>query len=290
MTQETAMPESKLSNSRNTKISDQKNNANNGKNKSGFLFTISAVLVALLIIVFILGGAAFFAIRNNFNGIADKYRKQIQAIPVLKLALPALPDPYDPENLTDEELRQKYKELLNIRDDLNQKLKEAEDKITEYEKYRERAVQLSLENERLQNEMTERANKINEEKKQLEEDKAKFYELVAKEDKKGFKEFFEKMDKETADRIYKEIMEEEKTNEEIKRIVKIYENMDPKAAAKILEEMGADKLEFITDIVKNSKAEIAAGILAEMNPKLASDITEKLPGDKQNVEKSSEGQ
>ncbi|HHW47836.1 MAG TPA: hypothetical protein GXX14_04350 [Clostridiaceae bacterium] len=283
------MPESKLSNSRNTKISDQKNNANNGKNKSGFLFTISAVLVALLIIVFILGGAAFFAIRNNFNGIADKYRKQIQAIPVLKLALPALPDPYDPENLTDEELRQKYKELLNIRDDLNQKLKEAEDKITEYEKYRERAVQLSLENERLQNEMTERANKINEEKKQLEEDKAKFYELVAKEDKKGFKEFFEKMDKETADRIYKEIMEEEKTNEEIKRIVKIYENMDPKAAAKILEEMGADKLEFITDILKNSRAEIAAGILEEMDPKLASDITENLPGYKQNTEET-EGQ
>ena len=55
----------------------------------------------------VIGGAFYFIMHNNINGIGERYRKNLQAIPVLKLALPSVKDPDDPKYLTDDEIKKK---------------------------------------------------------------------------------------------------------------------------------------------------------------------------------------
>jgi flagellar motility protein MotE (MotC chaperone) len=62
-------------------------------------------------------------------------------------------------------------------------------------------------------------------------------------------------------------------NEQIKSLIKIYENMKPKDAARIFEELKMNTLLPVADLMKERKL---AAILAEMNPARAKDITEEL--------------
>lgn len=64
-----------------------------------------------------------------------------------------------------------------------------------------------------------------------------------------------------------------KEDEKIGSLVRIYQNMKPKAAAKIFAEID---LETLLEIVDNMKEANVAVILAQMNPKLAKDLTEKF--------------
>ena len=78
---------------------------------NGILFGVIAVLVATAIFVAVIGGASYYAISKNLNGIAVTYRKQISGIPVIRWALPKLKDPYDQKYLTSDQLTAKYNEL-----------------------------------------------------------------------------------------------------------------------------------------------------------------------------------
>jgi len=246
------------------------------KNKKSFLFGLSAVLVSILIIVLIFGGVFYFIISKNINGFAERYRTEISTIPVLKHALPEVEDLEDPKYLSDEEIRKKYQELRQLRDELKDQLAEAQKRIEEMQQQIDERDKKITEYQALEEELKNKIAEADNGLKELEEAKYKFQEEVAKQDRSGFIEFYKDMDKIKAEQLYIEILKNEKVDQEVKSFVKIYENMEPKSAAKIFEQMGDSKLSLVVDIMKNMKKDICAQVLAAMSPEYASKVSEGL--------------
>ena len=258
------------------KNANSRNAAEKRNKKNPFLFGLSVVLVSILIIILIFGGVFYFIISKNINGFAEKNRAQISKIPVLKYALPEVEDPEDPKYMSDEQVRKKYQELRQLRDDLKDQLSEAQKRIDEMQnQIAERDRKIS-EYQALEEELKNKIANADKELKELEEAKYKFHQEVAGKDSSGFIEFYKNMDKSNAERLYIEILENKKIDDEIKNFVKIYENMEPKSAAKIFEQMGDSKMNIVVDILKNMKRDVCAQVLAAMSPEYASKVSEEL--------------
>ncbi len=240
------------------------------------LFGLLAFLTAAIIMIVILGGVFYIIINKNINGLADRYRREIQSIPLLKMALPALADPEDPKYLSEKELRIKYQELRVMRDGLLEKIKEIEEENTELQKYKDEYEKILAENEQVKNDVEEQRLKIEQELKKVGDEKRKIDELIVKNDKTGFKEYFQNVNEETAKELYAQIIKEQKADENSKKFAQIYENMDPADAARILEEIGNSKLEIVVDVFKNMKKEASSEILAAMSTGFASKVSEEL--------------
>lgn len=254
----------------------QKSKTNENRNKKGLLFTLFAVLAAVLIIAVVFIGSFYFIIQKNINGLAEKYENNIRSIPVLRHALPEPEDPEDPEYLTDREVRQKYQEYRLKYKELTDKLNNEEKLISDLQKYKDEYDKMVAENDMIKKDLKDRQLKLDEQVKQYENDKKIIDEIVASNDKEGFKEFFEKIEKETARQIYTDIMQEQKIDEDTKKFAQIYENMDPSAAAKIFEQMNNSQMDLVVKILKSMKKETSAEILAAMDVKFASKVTDKL--------------
>ena len=242
-----------------------------GKNSkmNSFMFALLAFVIAVVIMIGILAGAYYFVVNNNVYGIGEKYREEIQNIPMLKWALPSPPDPDDPKYLTDAEIRNRYTAIKDERDKYLKELEDANKLISELEIYKEGYEKVAAE-------WADEENKLLEEKKKLEEEREELQKLAAQGDKEGFKKYFETIDKDAAEEIYKEILLEEKSNADIKNFIQIYENMDESAAARILNEMGEQKIEIVVKILLGMKKENASAILGRMDAGFASKITEKM--------------
>lgn len=269
------------------KLNDKNNNSilsNTGK-ESGkknckknrrFIFGLYAVMTAVIIVILILGTVFYLVIHNNVNGLGERYRRQVEAIPIFKNALPETKESNDIDSLTNNELKQKYRDLLNEKDELALKLESANKTIEDLTKNKENTDLLQFENESIKKELEEQKIRNSQEKAKLEEDRIKITEIAALDDKKGYKEFYEALNSESASLIYKDILQQEQIDKETKKLLSIYENMDAASSARILEQMKSSNPELIVDIIKNINNEISAEILAAMEPKLASEITEKL--------------
>ncbi|MCX7922376.1 MAG: DUF615 domain-containing protein [Clostridia bacterium] len=253
----------------------QKNN-NKKEGKGKLLYGVLAFLTAIVIMAIVFGGVFYIVVSNNVNGIGEKYRKDIQSIPVLKMALPKVKDPDDDKYLTESEVRNKYRSLRKDKSELTTQLEEAKKKAVELQKQIDELTKVKAENEKIKKDMEFLKAQIENEKKQLAEDKKKIDELVAAGDKNGFKEYFEKVDKDTAQKLYAQIVQEQKISEEAKKFTQIYENMEPASAAGIFEQMGDTKLDLVIEIMKAMKKETSSQVLAEMTPDFAGKVTEKL--------------
>jgi len=102
--------------------------------KNGFLFGLLVLLITLIVIVSVVGGVFFIVIKNNVNGLAEKYRNNLKNIPVLRMALPPPPadyDPLDPKNLKLDELIEKYNQFRKENGELAKKLEETEKALNE---------------------------------------------------------------------------------------------------------------------------------------------------------------
>lgn len=254
---------------------DIKEDAYEDKNKDknakidNFKFGILAFLVAVIIMAGILLGAFYLIVHNNVYGVAETHRKEIQNMPLLRWALPKPPDPEDPEYMTEKEIRNKYIEIKTQRDDLSEQLKETNRVINELKIYKDGYEKVMIEKE-------EEKSKLEEEKKKIESDRVEIQKFAAEGNKEDFKKYFEAMDKDKAEELYREILLEEKIDADIKKFVQIYENMDETAVAKIFNEMGEEKIELVIEILTKMKKENSSAILTEMDPVFASKVTEKM--------------
>lgn len=250
------------------------NKANSKKDQ--IVYGLLALLTAMIIICAVIGGAFYIFIRNNVYGWAEKYRENIQTIPVLRLALPKPGDPEDPRYLSEDELIKKYNDLRSKRDQLVKELELAKNDIMELQKYKDDWDKLKAENEKAIVDIENQKQELEAYRKEAEEDKTKVDELIARGDKEGFKQFFERVNKETASQLYSELIKEQKASEEAKSFAKLYEKMEPASAAKILERMGEGKMDLIVEILNNMKKDACAQVLAAMDPTFASKATVKL--------------
>ncbi|NJD01284.1 MAG: DUF615 domain-containing protein [Ruminiclostridium sp.] len=247
-----------------------------GSKSKGMLFTLFTFFIVILIIGIVFGGAFYLVIHNNINGLGERYRKTIQGIPIARLALPAPADPLDPRYLTDEEIKEKYKEFKKLNEELNKLLAESEKKQEELQKYKDEYDRYKAENDKFAQQLAERAASLDEERLKLNDLKKTIDELIANSDKTGLKEYFETVNPVLAEQIYADVVKQQQIDENAKKFAQIYEAMDASAAAQIFEEMGNSKIDLIAETLKNMKKEKSAEILAAMTPAFASKLTEKL--------------
>lgn len=247
-----------------------------GSKGKGLLFTILTFFIAVLIVGTILGGTFYVIIHNNVNGLGERYRKNLQNVPILRLALPKPADPLDPQYMTNQEIREKYNEFRALNEELNKLLAEKEKANSELLKYKEEYENYKSENDKTAEELKANQAALDEEKLKFEAIKNEIQQLIANGNKDGFKEYFDEVSPEIAREVYTSVVKQQQVDANIKKFAQIYEVMDPAAAAAIFEQMGSSKIDMLAETLKSMKKEMSAEILAAMSPEFASKLTEKL--------------
>ena len=111
----------------------------------------------------------------------------------------------------------------------------------------------------------------------FEEEKEKFYNEVVFSDQapdiEQYKEYYESIDPDNAERLYKQVVEQQQTDSKISDYVKGYSQMKPKEAAAIFDTM-TDNLNLVAQILENMDAQSRADILGKMNSDTAAKVTE----------------
>lgn len=124
-----------------------------------------------------------------------------------------------------------------------------------------------------------RLSAIESELEAFEEEKNEFYnEIVYGEmapDTDTYIEWYNQLDAEHAEAIYREIVEANQADEQIVELAKTYESMDAKNAAKILESMKND-MDTVALIMNNMSTDARGKVLGNMSADFAAAITKKL--------------
>lgn len=111
----------------------------------------------------------------------------------------------------------------------------------------------------------------------FEKEKEKWYEdVVFSEDApdiSNYKEYYESIDAVNAEVLYKQVVEQTLTDEQMDDYVKTYSSMKPKEAAAIFDTM-TDNLQLVADILSNMDTQSRGDILGKMNSDTAAKVTE----------------
>ena len=226
---------------------------------------LSAVIIFLIIVVWL--AAMVILIKMDVGHFGSRVlRPVLKDVPVLNLILPAASD-----------------EEAAAETDLPYKnLSEALDRIQELES------QVATDQTTIQTQQEELQEKDNEiaRLKVFEEDQQSFNELKnnfynevvygnSAPDADTYIEWYESIDSEAAEAIYRQVVAQEQTDKNIQELATSYADMDPAAAAKILQTMSGD-LDTVAKIMDSMSPSDKAEILAEMDPNFAANITKKL--------------
>lgn len=90
-----------------------------------------------------------------------------------------------------------------------------------------------------------------------------------------YRSYYESIEPENAEKIYRQVMQRERYNEKAKELATYYANMEASKAAQVLAEMDED-LDLICDILQNMTEKQAAAIIQEMDNEYAAQITKKI--------------
>ena len=119
--------------------------------------------------------------------------------------------------------------------------------------------------------------KENEQK--FEEEKAKFYKEVVFSDQapdiNEYKKYYESIDPQNAENLYKQVVEQQKKDDDMSDYVKAYSQMKPKQAAAIFDTM-TDNLELVAKILSAMKADARGDILGNMKTDTAAKVTKLM--------------
>jgi len=248
-----------------------------GGKGGGVLFALVSLLSALLVIAAVLGGFLFAIVHFNVMGVADAYRASLSNIPVLRLALPK--DPEDEDDLTKktpEELIAQIEELQQQNSQLRAENGSQVQEIDRLKKFEDDYTQNKLASDERSTALDKQESDLDAEKKQLEAMKYDVERMVAEGDKEGFAQYFASVSPEVAQEIYAQVVQDQQKEAENKDFVKLYENMDPSAAAKIFETLGDSHIDLIVDTLKGMKRDAAVEILAALSADFAAKVTSRL--------------
>ncbi|MBO6215322.1 MAG: hypothetical protein J6N76_07285 [Lachnospiraceae bacterium] len=108
------------------------------------------------------------------------------------------------------------------------------------------------------------------------EEKLKFYEEVVFSDQapdiNEYKEYYESIEPEAAERIYRQVLEQQGLSDELTDYVLAYSSMKPKEAAEIFNNM-TDNLRLVAKILGAMDADARGDILQEMDVETAAAVT-----------------
>ena len=226
--------------------------------------TISGVIVTAIIIVVWLGILALL-IKLDVGGFGSNVLAPIlNDVPVLNKILPETEE-------TEVSVGESYGGYNSLRDAVDQierlelQLAQAQSNL---DTDAEEIAKLKAEVERLS---TFERNQI-----EFQRIKNEFYEEVVYAENgpgaEAYARYYEAMDPETAQNLYKEVIAEEKESEEVLNYAQAYSEMKPKEAAAIFEEM-TNNLDLAARILGVMEPDDRGAILGAMDPEIAARIT-----------------
>ena len=226
--------------------------------------TISVVIVTAIIIVVWLGILALL-IKLDVGGFGSNVLAPIlNDVPVLNKILPETEE-------TEVSVGESYGGYNSLRDAVDQierlelQLAQAQSNL---DTDAEEIAKLKAEVERLS---TFERNQI-----EFQRIKNEFYEEVVYAENgpgaEAYARYYEAMDPETAQNLYKEVIAEEKESEEVLNYAQAYSEMKPKEAAAIFEEM-TNNLDLAARILGVMEPDDRGAILGAMDPEIAARIT-----------------
>ncbi|NLL69652.1 MAG: hypothetical protein GX238_00800 [Epulopiscium sp.] len=95
-------------------------------------------------------------------------------------------------------------------------------------------------------------------------------------DKEAYVAFYEKLNPEIAEMLYRYSVERVQYSREVKQYAETFQEMDESSAAAILEEMGQTDMALVVLIITHIDVEQRARVLGEMTPKTAATITKQM--------------
>lgn len=235
------------------------------ENEAGGIKGIGVLVVILVVITWL--SVMLLLVKCDVGGFGSQVlRPVLKDVPVINYFLPAASDAevvkesdYDIDNLPDA-----LDEIASMDDALD--VRDAQ------------IVALSDKAEELEKEL-EILREYKSEYTDLQEQRTKFYdEIVYGEnapDSETYMTWYNELDSENAERIYKEMIEAKEASDEIKELAQTYENMEPQAAADILSKMKND-MDTVALIMNNMNSKARGDVLAAMEPDFAALVTKKL--------------
>ena len=229
--------------------------------EEGFGNKIAMILVTILVIMIWLA-IIVVAIKGDFGGFGSTIlRPLIKDVPYLSWILPEADfaedsTEYQYETIDDaidriKELEALWDTQLTTNSDNSELIKELQAQIAELQVYK-------LEQD------------------EFEKNKEKFYEEVVFSDEapdiETYKTYYESIDPENAEVLYKQVVEQIEYNNMVEDYAKTYSTMKPKQAAAIFNTM-TDDLQLVADILLNMNTQARADILGKMDPEIAAKLT-----------------
>ncbi len=254
------------------------------KGKShGILHGVLVVILSIVIVLLVFGSAFYYFLNNDINGLGERFRPGLERIPVLRQALPPLPeseDPYDPKRLTQREIIGYYNELRGIEKELTEQLEDANKRIAELEKEKNQWATMKEDAEEIYIRNKEIIEQIQTQIQQMEKDKKELDIIIAMGDTEGFSRYFEKVDGENAKELYSKIVAQEVVKQELKELSATYAEMEPANAAAILAEIGKTDMDLVVDLIEAMKKDVRAEIIQNMDPKFSAEILKIIASNK----------
>lgn len=222
---------------------------------------ISLLIVIIWLTIFVL------LIKLDVGGFGSGVLRPIlKDVPIIRMILPdvtdeqvALENNYSYSSLTEAVAR--INELELMLEELNKQKTETQVDSAE--------LQAEIDRLRVFEE-----NQLSFEERQLEFDKNVVFNEKAPE-LEEYKSYYEVINPANAETLYRQVVEQMQYSASIKEKAEIYKNMDPAAAAGILETMSAD-IEAVSQILLSMKAKESAAIMAEMDSVFAAKVTNKM--------------
>lgn len=223
-----------------------------------------ATAVITFVIILIWLGIFVLCVKWDVGGFGSEVLHPVlKDVPVLNWILP---DVEEEELVSDE----KYPYAT-----LSEAIAQIKDLEKELKSVKEAKTANDEKVDELQNEVA-RLKQFEEQQTEFLKEKAKFYEMVIYADNapdiEEYKAYYESIEPENAENLYKQVVQDLQYEDEIKEYAKAYSAMDAEAAAGIIESM-TDDLELAAKILEAMGADARGKILGEMKPDVAAQIT-----------------
>ena len=227
-----------------------------------------SVFLVTAIIILVWLGIIGLLIKLDVGGFGSQVLAPVLSdVPVLNKILP---ESEETESTTDEDYSN-LKDAVNDVEALKVHLESAQATVNaDAEKITE-----------LQNEVT-RLKTFEDKQLEFQRIKNEFYEEVVYAEKgpgaDEYIKYYESMDPETAENLYKEVVKKEAVSDEIKEYAQAYSEMKPKQAAAIFEGM-TDNLDLVAKILGVMEPDDRGAILGVMDSTVAAKITKIMDPD-----------
>jgi flagellar motility protein MotE (MotC chaperone) len=225
------------------------------------IFFVTIVIVAIWLAIFAL------LIRLDVGGFGSTILQPIlQDVPYVNKILPEVA----PEEGSEEVVKDPQYPYDNLEAAIN-RIKELEKELTTAKKSQGKSSDNTA---KLEKEIA-RLQEFEVAQKTFQEEKTKFYEEVVYNDNapdiEEYRAYYESIDEANAAELYKQVVQDEAADAQVKEYVDSFANMKDKNAAAILEQM--TDLKLVARILDNLKVDVRGAILGAMTPAFAAKVT-----------------